>query len=80
VTIGTTNIVPPVFTASKIVSFFLTSMTDEAGLRNLFGALILEGDDLFWIAFLQVSFTWTMTGFTASHLSIPTTQLCKLSV
>ena len=80
VAITATDIVAPVFAATKVVVLFFAGMAAETGLSNFFGRLVLERDDLLRIAFLGMRFTRSMTGFATRHLSFPAAYLGKLSV
>lgn len=71
VTIRTANVVPPVFSTPEIVPFLFARVAKEAGLRDLFGALVLEGNNLARIAFCDVGLAWTMAGLATSYSSIP---------
>ena len=75
-----TDVVAPVLTATKVVVLFPARVTAQTRLRNLFGRLVLERDDLFWIAFLSVCLAWTMTGLTTCHLFLPTAELRELGM
>jgi hypothetical protein len=77
---GTTDVIAPVLTAAEVVVFFFAGMAGKTSLRNFFGRLVFEGDDLCWISFFGVRFTWPVTGFAASHLLFPGTYCCQLGV
>src|SRR5262245_46681163 len=63
VTAGAANIVAPVFTAPEVVSFLSTGVAGQTGFRYFLGRLVLERNDLGWIALFEVGFAWTMTRF-----------------
>ncbi len=73
-------IVAPVFTASEIITFLLAGMAGKAGLRNRFGRLVFERDDLCRIAFLRVSLSRTMARFAACYLVFPGVDSREASV
>ena len=79
-TVGTTNVVAPMFTAPEIVVLFSSSMARQTSFGNLLGRLVLEGDDLLGIAFFSVGFAGTMTRFATRHLPFPTTDCGKLGM
>ena len=79
-TIGAADVVAPVFTAPEVVVLFPAGVTPQTGLRGLFRRTSLERDDLFWITFLCVRFTWTMARLAASNLCFPTADFEKLRV
>ena len=72
VAINAANVVAPVLAAAEVVVFFLAGMATQAGLRSLFRRFRFERNDLLWIAFFSVPFTWSMTRLTTSHLPFPT--------
>ena len=74
-TVGTTNIIAPVFSATEIVTFLSSGMTSQTTLGYFFRRLVLKPDDLFRITFLCVSFARAMTRFATSYLPFPTTDL-----
>jgi hypothetical protein len=80
VAISTTDIVAPVFAAPEIVSLLLASMTPETSLRDLFGRLVLERNDLCGIAFFGVGLTWPMASFAAGYSVLPATYIDELGV
>src|ERR1044071_1138148 len=71
VTIRTADVVPPVFSPPEIVPFLFARMANKAGFRDLFGALVFEGDNLGWIAFCDVGLAWAMTGLATSYSAVP---------
>ena len=72
VTIGTTDVVAPMFPAPEIVVLFSSGMAGQTSFGNLLRRLVLERDDLFGIAFFSVSLAGTMTRFATCHLPFPT--------
>jgi hydrogenase maturation factor len=79
-TIYAANVVAPMFTSTEVVMFLLACMASETCFRRFFCRLILEGDDLGWIAFSDVILAWSVTGFTSSHLFFPTSDISELCV
>ena len=80
VTIGTANIIPPVFATTKVVPLFLARMAAKTGLSRFFRRFVLERNDLCRIAFCYVVLTRTMTRFAAGDLALPTANLGQLGV
>jgi hypothetical protein len=50
-TVGTTDIVTPVFAAAEVVMFLFPGVASQAGFGNLLGRLVLERNDLLRVAF-----------------------------
>ena len=75
VAVSATDIVAPVLAAPEVVVLFAARVAGQTGLRDLFRAFVLEGDDLFRITLFSVRFAWTMTRLAARHLLFPTRQL-----
>jgi len=80
VTIGTANIVAPVFSATEIVVLFSTGMAGKTRLRNFFRSLVLERDDLRRVAFFCVSLAWPMTRFASGYLVFPASDFGESGV
>ena len=80
VAIGATDVVAPVFAAAEVVVFLAAGVTRQTRLGNLLRRFILEGDDLFGVAFFDVRFAWTMARLATRHLFFPATQLRELRV
>lgn len=79
-TFGTANIVAPVFTAPEIVVFFSTGVAGKASLGDFFRRFVFERNDLRRIAFCSVGLAWTMAGFAASDLTLPTADRGEFGV
>lgn len=75
-TIGTTNVVAPVFAAAEIVVLFPSRVTTETSLRDLFRRLVLERNNFLGIAFFRMSFARSVTRLAARDLVFPATDLC----
>ena len=80
VTVGTADIVAPVFPTSEIVVFFFAGMAGETGLGSFFGRFIFEGNDLGRISCLNMGLAWSMARLAASYLSFPTAGRGKLGM
>ena len=78
--ISAAHIITPVFTAAEVVTFLFTRMTGKAGLRNRFGRLVFERDDLCGIAFFRVSLPRSMASFAACYLVFPGVDSREASV
>jgi len=78
VTAGAANIVAPVFTAPEVVSFLSTGVAGQTGFRYFFGRLVLERNDLGWVALFEMGFAWTMTRFAPGNFSFPATNRRQL--
>lgn len=78
--IGTADVITPVFSASEVVVLFSACMAGETRFGDFFGRFVLEGDDLSRIAFFNVGFAGTVTGFTAGDFILPTAYFRELSV
>ena len=79
-TVSATDVVAPVLAASEVVVFLFAGMATQARFGDLFRGLVLEGDDLFRIAFLSVSLAWTVTGLATRHFLFPTTEARELGM
>ena len=71
-TIGATNIVAPVFAPAEVIVLFPARMAGKASLRDCLGRLILERNDLRWIAFFAVGLAGTVASLATGYLSFPT--------
>lgn len=58
-------------TASKVVVLLPARMAGQTSFRNLFGGLVLEGNDLCRITFGYVLFTWSVARLTSGYLVFP---------
>src|SRR5690242_9993266 len=67
-------------TPTEVVVLFPARVTSKTGLRNFFRRLVLEGDDLFGVAFLDVSLAWSMTRLATRHVRFPACQVAELCV
>ena len=79
-TVSTTDVVAPVFTAAEVVVLFASGVAGQAGFGDLLGRLVFERDDLCRVAFRDVLLAWSMTRLTASHLVFPTAQTAEFGV
>ena len=75
-TIGTTDIVAPVFATAKVVVFLSSRVAPQTSFGNLLGRFVLEGNDLGRISFFNVRFARAVTRFAAGNFVLPTTNLC----
>ena len=74
-TVGTTDVVPPVFTSSKVVVFFFSCVAGQAGFGYFLCGFRLEGDHFGGITFFNVGLTRSMTRLTACNFLFPATDL-----
>ena len=80
VTISASDVIPPVLATTEIVSLFLAGMTRQTRLRDFLRRFVLEGNDLFGIAFFGVGLAWAMTRFATRYFIFPTTNRRKRGV
>jgi len=78
------NIIPPVLATAVVVVVLPPGVAGETTLGNLFGALILEGVNLrFVAASFDVRFARSVAGFTTLHFALPVGlagNLCMLGL
>lgn len=79
-TVCATDIVAPVFAATKVVVFLSAGVTAQTRLGSFFRRLVFEGDDLLRIAFLAMGLAWTVARFATRDLIFPTGELRELSM
>src|SRR6476661_112394 len=80
VTVGAADVVAPVFTAAEVIVLFLTRVTGQTRLGDLFRRLVFERDDLLGIAFFAVCFAWSMARLATGNLVFPTADLDEFRV
>jgi len=80
VAVGTTDVVTPVFAAPKVVMFLFPGMASQTCLGYFLRRLVLERDDLLWIAFSQVFFARSMTRLAPGNLVFPASQTTEAGV
>lgn len=78
--VGATDVVAPVLAATEIVSLFLAGMTRQTRLRDFLRRFVLEGNDLFGIAFFGVGLAGAVTRFATGYLVFPTAYRRKRGV
>src|SRR5215510_1234538 len=80
-TISATNVIPPMLTATEIISLFLAGVTAKTIFRGFFRRFVFVRNDLRNIsAAIDVRLAWAMTGFTAGNFALPTAESCQLRV
>jgi len=60
VAVSTTDVVAPVFAATKVVVFLSACVTAQTCFRSFLGRLVLKRNDLLRVTFFDVGFPWTM--------------------
>lgn len=79
-TVSTPNVIAPVLATTEVVSLLFASVTRKTSLGDFLRRFVLEGNDLFGIAFFRVGLAWAMTGFATSYLVFPTANRRKRGV
>lgn len=70
-TVGAADIVAPVLATTEVVVFIFASVAGQACLGDRLRRLVRKGEDLRFIALLNVCFTRAMTLLAASHFALP---------
>ena len=80
VTIGTTNVVTPMFASTEVVALFPAGVAGQTGLGDFFGAFVLEGTHLGGVTLFNMRLARTVTGFATGNVVLPTSNFGELRV
>jgi hypothetical protein len=80
VTIGASDIVPPVFPTTEVIALLLARVAAKTRFGGFFRRLVFERNDFCGIAFGDVVLARTVTRLTTGDLAFPTANPGQLGV
>src|SRR2546423_2911705 len=72
------DIVAPVLSTPEVVALFFARVAAQTSFGSFLRRLVLERNDLRWIAFRNMVLAWAMTRLAAGYFVFPTTHRAQL--